>query len=71
MLSIQKPYITNISAMLGSFPNDSACSWLTREMETIKKVFPTSDLPPAQFQERLHQLRETVSAIRAKLIRVS
>lgn len=71
MLAMQKPYISNITELLASFPDDSLCSQLSRDMTGVKETFPTNDLSPTEFSARLSKLRERIAAIRNRLVHIS
>ena len=70
MLAMQQPYIENITELLASFPQDSTCAWLARDMARIKTIYPTNNLTPADFSSRLHQLRDLIAEMRNKVVRV-
>jgi len=70
MLAMQQPYIDDFHDLLGSFPQDSTCNWLCREMKNISRIYPSGNLPPDQFFQRLHALRDSISGIRSRLIRI-
>ncbi len=71
MLAGQQIYISNISELLGSFPNDSTCKNLHLDFETLKKSFPKgADIPADQFSRQLNDLRVKVAEIRNRLVSI-
>lgn len=71
MLSVQQPYLENISTLLGSFTNDSTCKNLHSDFEVLKALFPKGpNIPPAEFASQLHSLRDKIADIRNKFIRI-
>jgi hypothetical protein len=71
MLSEQQPYITNITELLGSFPEDSTCKNLHSDFEGLKKLFPKgADIPADQFSLQLTDLRVRIAEIRNKMVSI-
>lgn len=71
MLSEQQPYVTNISELLASFPEDSTCKTLHADFEVLKKLFPKgADVPADQFSAQLNDLRIKIAEIRNKMVSI-
>jgi hypothetical protein len=71
MLAMQEPCLKNMTELLATFPNDSTCARLHRETIALEAVFPTGNLSPTQFKERLIKLRDAVAVLRNKIVQNS
>lgn len=71
MLAVQQPYVTDISELLGSFPNDSICKNLHTDFLELKKVFPNGpDVSPTEYAAELKALGEKVAEVRNRIIKI-
>lgn len=70
MLAAQQPYLENITALLGSFPNDSLCKHLHADLEQLKKNFPDGNVPGSEFFAEVKILRDNIALLRNKYVSI-
>lgn len=70
MLAVQQPYLENITALLGSFPNDILCKNLHADLEQLKKNFPDGNVPGKEFFAEVKILRDNVATLRNKYVSI-
>ncbi|MDQ3110118.1 MAG: hypothetical protein M3R17_09500 [Bacteroidota bacterium] len=71
MISVQQPYLQNITELLGSFPNDSLCKQLHADFEQLKTSFPKGpNIPGKDFFAEIKVLRDNVAAIRNRYVSI-
>ena len=71
MLGEQQPYLSNITELLGSFPEDSTCKSLHADFEILKTLFPKgNDIPSDQFSAQLNDLRIKIAEIRNRMVSI-
>lgn len=71
MLGEQQPYLSNITELLGSFPEDSTCKSLHADFEILKTLFPKgNDIPSDQFSTQINDLRIKIAEIRNRMVSI-
>ncbi|MBI3510011.1 MAG: hypothetical protein HY064_05065 [Bacteroidetes bacterium] len=70
MLTMQQPYIEKIDDLLSSFPNDSTCAMIYRDMKSMQDVFPSSEMSPEIFSAQLQKLDAIIAKDRNQLVKV-
>ncbi|HTL80858.1 MAG TPA: hypothetical protein VL651_04100 [Bacteroidia bacterium] len=70
MLSLQQPYVDNITELLAQFPSDSTCAWLHRDIISMNSAFPKPEMTPDDFSKQLLVLNAKLVATRNKIVNI-